>query len=180
MSSSFYTHIGLLISCIIFLFSLFSLIKRLPTDHHLTYSSTRRSIHKKCDDDHNNYTFTFENRNIFNSLNDEQNENLLRKKVLGENKTSQSILHRLKFINPPKPICNYPKDTDNFLIILVLSRGLNFDFRQVIRATWGRNRIYKQNNIYVQTIFFVGIDDSVQYAVQDEQILFNDVVQIGK
>ena len=179
MSSSFYTHIGLLISCIIFSFSLFSLIKRIQTDHDFICSSTQRSIHKNSVE-HQNYTFTFENRKIFNRLNDEQNEKSIREKILGSNKTFQSILHRFTFINPPKLICNYPKNTENFLIILVLSRGLNIDFRQVIRATWGRNRKYKQNNIYIKTIFFVGIDDSVQYAIQDEQIMFNDVVQIGK
>jgi len=66
------------------------------------------------------------------------------------------------------------------MIILVLSRGLNFDYRQAIRATWGRNGKYKKNNIYVQTIFFVGTDDSVQSAIRNEQAMFNDVVEIGK
>jgi hypothetical protein len=65
------------------------------------------------------------------------------------------------------------------MIMIVLSRGLNFDYRQAIRGTWGRNGKYLISNIYVQTIFFVGTDDTVQSAIRDEQAIFNDVIEIG-
>jgi hypothetical protein len=66
------------------------------------------------------------------------------------------------------------------MIIIVLSHALNLDYRQAIRATWGRKGKYKSNNIFVQTIFFVGIDDSLQSAIRNEQSLFNDVIEISK
>lgn len=180
MFSSFYTHIAVVISCIIFSFSLFLFIKRSQT-HHYIYISTQTSNNYYYHDSQNQIPIVnIRNKKLSNRLNEQINEKFLREKVLGSNKTFQSILHRFTFINPPKTVCIYPKDTKNFLIILVLSRGLNFDYRQVIRATWGRNGKFKKNNIHVKTVFFVGTDDTVQLAIRDEQAMFNDVIEIGK
>jgi hypothetical protein len=180
MVSSFYIHIVLIVSCVIFSFSLFSFIKHNQT-HHYVFSSTQTSSSYNYHDYQSQITtFTIRNKKPSNRLNEQTNEKFLQEKVLGSNKTFQSILHRFTFINPSKSVCIYPNDTQHFMIILVLSRGLNFDYRQAIRATWGRNGKYKKNNIYVQTIFFVGTDDSVQSAIRNEQAMFNDVVEIGK
>jgi len=180
MCSLFYTHIILVISCVIFSFSLFSFIKRIQT-HHYIFQSTKISINYNNHDYQTQIpAFTIRNKKLPDISNEQINEKFLREKILGSNKTFHSILHRFTFINPPKTVCTYPKDTQHFMIIVVLSRGLNFDYRQAIRATWGRKEEYKQSTIYVQTIFFVGIDDSVQSAVRDEQAMFNDVIEIGK
>ena len=109
-----------------------------------------------------------------------EHEQLVREKILGANRTFRSVFDRFTFINPPRPVCIYPEDSSNFLIILVLSRGLNFDYRQVIRATWGTNGKQKTSKIVVQTLFFVGTDDSVDLAIRNEQQMFNDVIEIGK
>lgn len=180
MLSSYYTHITLVLSCIIFSFSFFSLIKRIQT-HHNVYLLRETAITNSYDDYQSSaIAFTTKNKKISNRTDEQINEKYLREKILGTNKISQSILHRFKFINPPKSVCTYPKDTRKFMIILILSRGLNFDYRQVIRATWGRNGKHRNNNFHIKTIFFVGTDDTVQSAIRDEQKMFNDVVEIGK
>lgn len=173
MHSSFYIHIALVFSSIIFSFSFFSLIKRLPAYRDVSLSS---KIRIRINSNSHNSSIIFKTKIRKKETNDEY----LQEKILGSNKTSQSILHRFKFINPSKLICNYPNDTQNFMIILILSRGLNFDYRQVIRATWGRNGKYKKTHIHIKTVFFVGTDDSVQLALRTEQTMFNDVVEVGK
>jgi hypothetical protein len=173
MFPSFYTHVALVISCVIFSLSLFSFIKR----HDYLFQSTQISIGNI--DQFQIHAPNIRNKRLLDISNEQTNEKILREKVLGSNKTLPSILHRFTFINPPRPVCIYPKDTKHFMIIIVLSRGLNFDYRQAIRATWGRNGKYKKNNIYLQTIFFVGTDDNVQLAIRDEQAIFNDVIEIG-
>ncbi|CAF0778049.1 unnamed protein product [Rotaria sordida] len=179
MLSPCYTHVLLIISCIIFFFSAISFIKRIQIHSNLTQPTQILSVY---DNHHSQNQFssytTIINKNHLNTSDEQINERFLNKKVLALNKTYNSILDRLTFINPPKSICIYPKHTQNFIVFIVLSRALNFDFRQAIRATWGRNGKYKQYNIHVQTIFFVGTDDSVQSAIRLEQSLFNDVVEV--
>ena len=46
-----------------------------------------------------------------------KHEQLLREKILGSPRTFRSVFDRFTFINPPKPVCTYPKDSNNFLII---------------------------------------------------------------
>ena len=177
MLSSVYIHVVLIVSCVIFSFSFIVFIQRLHTPHY-RHKSNRQSIISNYE---KQYTISSTRINQFWNTSDAQiNENILREKVLGSDKASQSILHRFSFINPPKLVCNYPQDTQNFLIIIVLSRGLNFDYRQAIRGTWGRSGPYDEYNIHVKTIFFVGTDDTVQLAIRDEQAMFNDVIEIGK
>ena len=112
-------------------------------------------------------------------MNKQMRENIS-EKILGSNERNSSIFNRFTFINPLKSICTNLQDTKHSMIIVVLSRGLNFDYRQAVRATWGRNRNYKSSNIYIQTVFFVGTADSVQLAIRNEQAMFNDVIEIGK
>jgi hypothetical protein len=176
MFSSFYTHVVLVISCVIFSFSFFSFVKRIQTSHHL-FESTPISI---------NYKYQSEispryirNKRLPDTSNEQTNDKFLREKVLGSNETLSSTLHRFTFINPPKRVCRHSDETKDVMIMIVLSRGLNFDYRQAIRGTWGRNGKYQISNIYVQTIFFVGTDDTVQSAIRDEQAIFNDVIEIG-
>jgi hypothetical protein len=176
MVSSFYTRIVLVISCLTFTFSLVSLINRIQVQQNLFESSEALVVI-----DYVESQIQSPSSNASKNTSDEQTvEKYLREKVLGSNKTYNTILDRFIFINPPKSTCIYPKDTQHFMLILVLSRGLNFDYRQAIRATWGRNGKYKNNNIHIKTIFFVGTDDSVQLAIRSEQAIFNDVIEIGK
>jgi hypothetical protein len=167
MFSSFYTHVVLVVSCVIFSCSFISFVKRIQTTNYLTESSINQPrIRALNNDDKNRF--------------DEQtNDKLLREKVLGSDKTLASILHRFTFLNPPKSVCSYSEDTEHLMIIIVLSRALNFDYRQAIRGTWGVNGEYEISRIHIQTIFFVGIDDSVRSAIRDEQTIFNDVIEIG-
>lgn len=176
MFSPFYTHIVLVVSCVIFSYSFVSFVKRIQTSDYLyqsTESPTDYEYQQRVPVSNN------ENRK---SREDSNDDKLLREKILGSSKTSSSILHRFIFLNPPKSVCNYSdlEDTNYFMIIVVLSRALNFDYRQAIRGTWGRNGKCKTSHIHIQTIFFVGTDDSVQTAIRDEQAIFNDVIEIGK
>ncbi|CAF0874565.1 unnamed protein product [Didymodactylos carnosus] len=95
---------------------------------------------------------------------------------------SANIVERFLYNNPPNtknPICSRTNRAQgiNLLMILVLSRALNFDYRMAIRSTWGRN--IQRNGLQIQTVFFVGTDDSSQYAIRNEQVMFNDVVEVG-
>ncbi len=177
----FYAHIVLAISCITFILSFIVFINRIQTHHNLLQSDETIVIYNYDDSQIQPPSYDIINRNKNSDTSDEQtNEKLLREKVLGSNKTFNTILDRLTFINPPKLVCVYPKFTEHFMLILVLSRGLNFDYRQAIRATWGRNGKFKKSNISVKTIFFVGTDDTVQSAIRNEQTIFNDVIEIGE
>jgi hypothetical protein len=177
----FYAHIVLAISCITFILSFIVFINRIQTHHNLLQSDETIVIYNYDDSQIQPPSYDIINRNKNSDTSDEQtNEKLLREKVLGSNKTFNTILDRLTFINPPKLVCVYPKFTEHFMLILVLSRGLNFDYRQAIRATWGRNGKFKKSNISVKTIFFVGTDDTVQSAIRNEQAIFNDVIEIGE
>ena len=97
-----------------------------------------------------------------------------------QHQNDSSLLGRFWFINPSRQICDSSKNSENVLILLVLSRAQNLDFRQTIRATWGRKGTYKNYDIRVQPIFFVGTDDRTQSSIRLEQTLFDDVVLIGK
>lgn len=180
MFSSFYTHIVLVISILIFLFSYYSYLQRVPTNRHSIPSTapklsrTRSTETNVTDDDSLLFTIGARTSDVTTD------EEPVRRRVLGTHRGKSSPLSRFTFINPPKPVCNYPKDPSKMMVIVVLSRGLNFDYRQVIRATWGRSGKYSSSDISVQTVFFVGTDDSVQGAVRHEQVTFNDVVEIGK
>ncbi|CAF1292247.1 unnamed protein product [Rotaria sp. Silwood1] len=178
MLSPFYTHVLLIISCVIFLFSAFSFIKRIQIHPNLIQSTTTILVYNNYDSQNQlTSSITINNTKHLDTSHEQINERLLREKVLASNKGNTSILDRLTFVNPPKTICIYPKDGHEFVIFIVLSRALNFDFRQAIRATWGRNGKYTKYNIHLRTIFFVGTDDSVQSAIRLEQALFNDVVE---
>ena len=176
MFSSVFTHIVLVISCVIFLLSFVRFINRIQT-HHTLYRSETFIINHYDESPIQSSTVHIPRKT---HSDEPTNERVRRENVLGSNKTYETILDRLTFIEPPEPACIYPKETQHFMLILVLSRGLNFDYRQSIRATWGRTQKYKRNNIYVKTLFFVGTDDSVQLAIRDEQRTFNDVIEIGK
>ena len=169
-------HIILIISCLIFSSSLYSSFFRIRT-----YYDYRAREELKNELQYKNELYLTKNqrRQYANLLTAKTHENTLRKTILGSDEKSQSTLHRFSFINPIKPICQYRNTTEDLLIILVLSRGLNFDYRQAIRGTWGQNNFYQEYNIRVQTIFFVGTDDTVQFAVRTEQTIFNDIVEIG-
>jgi hypothetical protein len=173
MLSSFYTHIALFISCVIFLFSFVSFIIRIQT-HSDLFQSTQTLIIPNHQESQ-----TTQITNLTNTPDVQTDDIFLREKILGLNRTNQTVFDRFIFINSPKVTCNYVEDTQHFMVIIILSRALNFDYRQVIRATWGRNGKYKLSNIYVQTVFFVGTDDSVQSAIRNEQAIFNDVIEIG-
>ncbi|CAF0977884.1 unnamed protein product [Adineta steineri] len=175
MFSPFCTHLILIVSCVVFIFSYFSYIKRIQT-----YQQSLQLTSKLLTSTSNDFQNQFSSINLTTkTITDTTDEKLLREKILGSSDINHSMLSRFTFINPPKPVCNYPKYTQQFMIIVVLSRGINFDYRQVIRATWGRNGKYKNYNIFIQTIFFVGTDDTVQLAVRNEQAMFNDVVEMN-
>jgi len=178
MFSSFCIHVVLVISCVLFTFSYFSFIKRAQT-YPNAFQSTKTSLIPNYTDSVSQFSsFNITNKNLPNEQT--VDERFLREKILGSSKIHNSILNRFTFINPQKSVCSYPKDTQHFMIIVILSRGLNFNFRQAIRATWGHNGKHKGSHIYVQTVFFVGTDDTVQSAIRDEQAMFNDVIEIGK
>ncbi|CAF0751031.1 unnamed protein product [Adineta ricciae] len=175
MFSSFNIHFALLVSCIIFLISIYSYLQHLENDHTLIPSSFTVSLSTAESSSILSSSLSVTTRQ-FSSIPDEQS---LREKVLHSHEKDPSMLSRFTFINPPESICNYPNDTEQFMIIVVLSRAINFDYRHVIRATWGRNGKYKKSKIHIQTVFFVGTDDHAQAAVRDEQVLFHDVVEVG-
>ena len=166
MRVSFCTNLVLLCSVFIFLVSLFLIIRR-----HAEFEDISQW------DDEQNFRF---NQSTFASEKSDVHDEYLRKNILRLNKTNLSMLDRFTFSNPPESICAKFNDTEHTMIIIVLSRALNFDYRLAIRATWGQNRKSPTSSIYIQTIFFVGIDDDLQSAIQDEQRLFNDVIEIGK
>lgn len=178
MLSPLYTHILLIISALIFLFAFSSFFFRLSSD--VPEHSQTIVVYIDPDMQDKVITNSIPNSNLFNNSKEQINELFLGGNVVKSNQTSHSILDRFTFINPTKPICVYPNETENVVIIVVLSRALNFDHRVAIRATWGRSGKYKDYNIHVKTIFFVGTDDSVQLAIQSEKSMFNDVVEIGK
>ena len=172
MRSSFYINIILFIACISFLTVLIRLENRFKT-----YQSNQTfGIHHYHKSQHK-FSST---KNVSKLTVEQINEISLRQKILGTNIKNHSIFNHFTFINPPKLNRTKLRNLNNSMIIVVLSRALNFDYRQVIRATWGRKDKYKSSNILIETIFFVGIDDSTESAVRNEQILFNDVVEIGK
>lgn len=164
MLLSFFTNIVLLCSWLIFLLSLYLFVKREEFEEIPSYEKYHIGI----------------NRSKLRDEKQDSHDEYLRGQILGFNKTIPSMLDRFTYSNPLKSICTNLNDTEYLMIIIVLSRGLNFDYRQAIRATWGRNGKYSTSRIHIQTIFFVGIDDSVQSAIQDEQTIFNDVVEIGE
>ena len=174
MFSPFYTHIVLVISCVIFSCSFVSFVKRIQSPNYL-YQSTENPadyVYRQRSSVTDNEDRKFREDSIM--------RNRFEKKFSVSSKTLSSILHRFIFLNPPKLICNDSEDTDHLMIIIVLSRALNFDYRQAIRGTWGQNGKYKHSRIHIQTIFFVGTDDSVISGIRDEQAIFNDVIEIGK
>lgn len=164
MLLSLSTNIGLLCSWLIFLLSLYLFVDRDEIEEIQTFDAYPVGIHRS------------KPRNAKQDL----YGGYRRRQILDFNKTRPSMLHRFTYSNPSKSICTHLTDTEHLLIFIVLSRGLNFDYRQAIRTTWGRNGNYSTGRIHVQTIFFVGIDDSVQSSINDEQAIFNDVVEIGK
>jgi hypothetical protein len=178
MLSSFYIHTVLVISCVVFAYSLVTFILRLENRYNLFQDKPTVLVY--------NYDQTglFSLKNLSKHATDfpviPTSEMYLRKQILGSNETNSSIFNRFTYINPSKSVCTHLNHTKNSLIIIVLSPALNFDYRQAIRATWGRNGKYKFSNIYIQTIFFVGTDDSVHLGIRNEQEIFNDVIEIGK
>jgi hypothetical protein len=180
MRFSFYTDIILLLACILFIFSLANLLIRLEINFDSFQSQQTFFIY-------NSYptpTTLPRIRNVpkkLMSFTGQPTKDLsLRQKVLGTNSNNHSIFHRFEFINPPKSVCTNLQTLNNSMIIVVLSRTLNLDYRQAIRATWGRNEKYKSSNITIQTIFFVGVDDSLHSSIRNEQIIFNDIIEISK
>jgi len=173
MRSSFYTHIVLYISCILFIFSFFTFLIHLKIHFNPFQSKQTVLIH-------NDYPIQAAFPQTKHTKNYFTDDLSLRQKILGTNSKQRSIFNRFTYLNPPKLSCRNLKNPNNSMIIIVLSRALNLDYRQAIRATWGREGKYKSNNISVQTIFFVGIDDSLQSAIRNEQNLFNDVIEISK
>jgi hypothetical protein len=180
MTSSFHTHILLFFACTSFFFSFFVLLTRIEI--HFNTFQTKRTL---LIYDHYQSPATFlsignRTKYIQTFTNEQIDDISLRQKVLGANTTKNSIFNRFIFNNPSKPICNNFKDPNKSIILIVLSRALNLDYRQAIRATWGRSITYKSTNITVKTIFFVGTDDSIYSAIRAEQAIFNDIVEISK
>ncbi|CAF4369560.1 unnamed protein product, partial [Adineta steineri] len=132
MFSPFCTHLILIVSCVVFIFSYFSYIKR-----NQTYQQSLQLTSTLLTSTSHDFQNQFSSINLTTkTITDTTDEKLLREKILGSSDINHSMLSRFTFINPPKPVCNYPKYTQQFMIIVVLSRGINFDYRQVIRATW--------------------------------------------
>ena len=179
MLLSFYTHVLFLISAVIFSCSFISFIQRLPFFNGVFRTPTSLSMPSIVSfDEHLSMELQQHRREqlrIRERLTPRQplNHSGLGKKVV-------SVLDRFTFVNPPHPICDYAGNREQYLIFVVLSRASNFDFRQAIRATWGRNGKLNRNRIYVQTVFFVGTNDGFQTPIRMEQDMFNDVVEIGK
>ena len=179
MFSSFCTHVLFLVSLIVFSFSLISFILRLSiTDDVFVFEEARSALSRRSvfDDKHRSEV---EKKYFKNASFLQVQRSLTAENTSSAQKAYRSVLDRFTFVNSPNPTCIYPGDPENFVIIIILSRAINFDYRQVIRATWGRNGKYQKNRVHVQTIFFVGTDDSVQSAIRNEQIIFNDVIEIG-
>jgi hypothetical protein len=173
MRSSFYIQIVLYIVCILFIFSFFTFLTNLKIHFNLFQSKQTVLIH-------NYYSIQATFPQIKHAKTYFTDDLSLRQKILGTNSKKHSIFNRFTYLNPPKLSCRNLQNPNNSMIIIVLSHALNLDYRQAIRATWGRKGKYKSNNIFVQTIFFVGIDDSLQSAIRNEQSLFNDVIEISK
>lgn len=163
-------HIILIISLIFLLFSLLNLVQR-SQKQQVNIFQLKQTIYI-----HNDYNDS--KQNLSNSS--QENQINYRRNILGTDSPLKSIFNRFEYINPSKLMCNQLKSPENSLIIIVLSRALNLDYRQAIRATWGRNHYYSRNNLTVHTIFFVGIDDSLESAIRIEQTLFNDIVEISE
>ena len=105
--------------------------------------------------------------------------------ILQENNSASGMIHhfifdRFNYINPPKIQCNDLKDAKNSMIMIILSRAMNIEYRQAIRNTWARTNQFYFNNISLHRVFFVAVGDSFQSTVRNEQNLFNDVVEIRK
>lgn len=176
-----YIHIILLISCAVFSYSAFAFIKRVQASRNLIPSQRNLLIYDYHEPEKQGFNYVnLYNQTQSDASNGQIDEKTLRQRVFGSEKAKNPILDRFTYINPPKPICNYPMNTDDYVIFIVLSRGLNFDFRQAIRATWGRNGKQKGYNTQIQTIFFVGTHDGVDKTIRLEQEAFNDVVEISK
>ena len=180
MFSPFYIHILLTMSCFIFSCSLFHFIIHIQIYHQLHQLTDSTVFNNNHDFESKFSSFKITISNLLNASDERTNKKAIREKVFSSNKTYQSILDRFVFVNPPNPACIYSNNTENVMIIIVLSRATNFDFRQAIRATWGRNGKYKNYDTDVRTLFFVGVDDMVHLAVRNEQTLFNDVIEIGR
>lgn len=178
MLLSFYTHIFFLISALIFSCSLISFVKRLQLFDEFFSIGIAEKFHSF----HHFEQFSFEiqQKQIDERRIREKIENRRPKNESIFEKNISSILDRFTFSNPSKPICKSSTNAEQSLIFVILSRASNFDFRQAIRATWGRNGKLKRSRIHVQTIFFVGTNDGFQVPIRMEQELFNDVVEIGK
>lgn len=170
MFLSLFTHILFTISCVIFTYSCFSFVVRIQVaefsfqlDEQLSWNT------------HHQYKLfkLVENETAFIL----PNKPAQIKISVKENPT---ILDRFSFVNPPLPVCKDTYGTDNFMIILVLSRSVNIDYRHVIRATWGAEGVHTTTSLHIKTIFFVGIDDASRSTIQLEQKMFNDVIEIGK
>ena len=180
MAALFYTHILLFFACISFFFSFSVLLSRIKI--HFNTFQTKQTL---LIYDHNKSPAIFlstanRTKHFQTSTNAQIDDISLRQKVLGTNTTKNSLLNRFTFNNPSKIICNNLEDPNKSVILIVLSRALNLDYRQAIRATWGRSITYQSNNITVRTVFFVGTDDSIYSAIRAEQVIFNDIVEIGK
>ena len=171
---------ALLVSIVIFVLTSLQLIRSLAKHHDQTEPVPINPRHEQSQSSVVTRTARGPNELPVELSPEWKHEQALREKTLGSRRTFRSVFDRFSFINPPKPVCTHPKDSNNFLIIIVLSRGLNFDYRQVIRATWGNNGQQKTSKIVVQTLFFVGTDDSVDLAIRSEQQMFNDVIEIGR
>jgi len=176
MHPSFYIHIILYIASILFLLSFLTVLLRLENHLNTHQSNQTFDIHHY----HRPQSTLSFTHNVTKLTDEQLDEISLRKKVLGTNVLNHSIFNRFMFINPPKSNLMKLKNVNNLMIIVVLSRTLNFDYRQAIRATWGRKDKYKSSSISIETIFFVGMDDSNELSIRNEQIMFNDLVQIGK
>jgi hypothetical protein len=163
----------LYIASILFLLSFLTVLIRLENHLNAHQSNQTFDIHH-YHRPQSAFSFT---HNVTKLTNEQLNEISLRKKVLGTNVLTHSIFNHFIFINPNRMKF---KNMNNSMIIVVLSRTLNFDYRQAIRATWGRKDTYKSSSISIETIFFVGMDDSNELSIRNEQIIFNDLVQIGK
>ena len=164
-----WTHMILLISLILLFFSILNLFLRSQT--HVNIFQSQQTIYIR-----NEYIQEAKN----SSPNVQDSEINSRQNILGTDSRSKSIFNRFEYVNPSNLFCNHLTSPENTLVIIVLSRALNLDYRQAIRATWGRNHHYTTTNITVHTVFFVGIDDSLESAIRIEQSLFNDIVEISK
>jgi hypothetical protein len=172
MLLSFYAHVSFVVSIVVFVFSLLSFLWRFRNDC---------SPHEVCQHwwFNNQPIPTMPTVSVVHQENIQQNEDVRRRQVLGADQEFVSLFDRFTFVNPYNMMRFDTNTMERTVLIIVLSRAINFNFRQTIRATWGRNAKYKSSSIDVRTLFFVGLDDSVRLAIRNEQALFRDVIEIG-